>query len=76
MVRYRPQRGSTAQAISTFQHSTAKGDGKWFDYADEFDVMSEYQDVWLALEVTCNDPSRYPKSFNMGWVRNLKVELA
>ena len=60
----------------TFQHSTAKGYGKWFDYADEFDVMSEYQDVWLALEVTCNDPSRYPRSFNMGWVRNLKVELA
>lgn len=59
-----------------FKHFTAQGYGRWYEYDDEFDVIAGYQDVWLALEVTCNDPSRYPRSINPGWMRNLKVELA
>jgi hypothetical protein len=61
---------------ATFQLSTARGYGEWFAYEEEFEVLDGFQDVWVALEVTSNDPARYPGSLNMGWARDLSLKLA
>lgn len=59
-----------------FERNSAIDFGAFKPFEEEFTVKSGAQDIWVAFEVGSNDPYETPNNFNMGWVRNLKIELA
>lgn len=59
-----------------FSRRTSQGPGEWQSYYAQIEIVEGFEDLWVAVECRSNESGREEGKLNIGYFREIKIELA